>query len=62
MARSNIRWKELFFLVRQDIKFEAEYAKRMFEKTGDEKYLSEHAIYSNLLAEIDGRKKFMTEN
>lgn len=62
MARSNIRWKELFNLVYQDIKFEMEYSKRMYEKTQEEKYLSEYAIYSTLIEQIDGRKEFITEN
>lgn len=62
MARSNIRWKELFYLVVEDIKFEQEYAKRMYEKTHEESYLSEYGIYSTLLEQINGRKEFMTEN
>lgn len=62
MGRSNIRWKELCYLIIEDIKFEEEYAKRMYEKTHEEKYLTEYGIYACLREQIIGRKNFMTEN
>lgn len=61
MARSKMKWKELYSAIIDELRFEEIYNRRLFEQTQDERFMEKSAIYSSMQERFEIIKRKMLE-
>lgn len=62
MARSKIKWREMFFRAEEEIRFERDFAMRLYKDNNNETHLHDYTIYSNLLHKLQEMREIMQNN